>query len=253
MLNKTVGFQFLNASAWNDNNGAIDSMADMPLRHATSSTWPCTPSASAAWYTKILRPATWASPTWPSPLWWMALSYLAFPRILFAWGMDRMGPKWFTDINPRWASPVKNYILCFVLGEALLVLYYTLLHEHDAEHHRHRHAGDLGVHPHGDRRPALPLRRSGPRASGIRRRTRRGSSSACRSWSGAPLVDLVYLGILLYYFIFNAAAKQFTGPSTSSCSSACGCSASSGTSSGSSRSKASPASTSRRHLRRAAA
>ena len=49
-------------------------------------------------------------------LWWIALSYLAFPRILFAWGMDRMGPKWFTDINPRFASPVKNHILCFVLG-----------------------------------------------------------------------------------------------------------------------------------------
>src|SRR5665811_2107585 len=60
-------------------------------------------------------------------VWWVALSYLAFPRILFAWGMDRMGPKWFTDINPRWASPVKNYVVCFVLGEALLILYYTLL------------------------------------------------------------------------------------------------------------------------------
>ena len=34
-------------------------------------------------------------------LWWLALSYLAFPRIIFAWGMDRMGPKWFTDVNPR--------------------------------------------------------------------------------------------------------------------------------------------------------
>ena len=60
-------------------------------------------------------------------VWWLALSYLAFPRILFAWGMDRMGPKWFTDINPRFASPVKNHILCLVLGQALLVLYYTLL------------------------------------------------------------------------------------------------------------------------------
>ena len=46
-------------------------------------------------------------------LWWVALSYLAFPRIIFAWGMDRMGPKWFTDVNARFASPVKNYILGF--------------------------------------------------------------------------------------------------------------------------------------------
>ena len=56
-------------------------------------------------------------------LWLVTLSYLAFPRILFAWGMDRMGPKWFTDINPRFASPVKNHILCLVLGEALITLY----------------------------------------------------------------------------------------------------------------------------------
>ena len=56
-------------------------------------------------------------------VWWLALSYLAFPRILFAWGMDRMGPKWFTDINPRYASPVKNHILCLVLSEVLLVIY----------------------------------------------------------------------------------------------------------------------------------
>jgi APA family basic amino acid/polyamine antiporter len=37
--------------------------------------------------------------------------------------MDRMGPKWFTDVNARFASPVKNYILGFVLGEALIALY----------------------------------------------------------------------------------------------------------------------------------
>jgi len=49
------------------------------------------------------------------------MSYLAFPRILFAWGMDRVGPKWFTDINYKTATPVKNMILLFVLGEILLV------------------------------------------------------------------------------------------------------------------------------------
>ena len=47
-------------------------------------------------------------------------------------------------------------------------------------------------------------------------------SSPYKTWKflGMPVVvwgavvDLVYLGILLYYFIFNSAAKQFTGPST---------------------------------------
>ena len=62
-------------------------------------------------------------------LWWVALSYLAFPRIIFAWGMDRMGPKWFTDVNARFASPVKNYILGFFLAEILIALYVFWLNE----------------------------------------------------------------------------------------------------------------------------
>jgi amino acid transporter len=37
--------------------------------------------------------------------------------------MDRMGPKWFADIDYRWASPVKNHILCFILGEIGIALY----------------------------------------------------------------------------------------------------------------------------------
>jgi amino acid transporter len=55
--------------------------------------------------------------------WWVSLSHMAFPRILFAWGMDRMGPKWFADINPRWATPVKNLILGFILGEIGIAIY----------------------------------------------------------------------------------------------------------------------------------
>jgi amino acid transporter len=61
-------------------------------------------------------------------LWWVTLSYLAFPRILFAWGMDRMGPRWFTDVHPRWATPVWNYLVCFVLAEIGIVLY-TIIQE----------------------------------------------------------------------------------------------------------------------------
>jgi APA family basic amino acid/polyamine antiporter len=56
-------------------------------------------------------------------IWYVALSYLAFPRILFAWGMDRMGPKWFADIDYRWGTPVKNHILCFILGEIGIAIY----------------------------------------------------------------------------------------------------------------------------------
>jgi len=85
----------------------------------------------SAW-TKVL--AAWMGLSYVAfTFWWIALSYLAFPRVLFAWGMGPLGPKWFTDINPRFASPVKNHILCFVIGEGLLVAYYALADQRPAE------------------------------------------------------------------------------------------------------------------------
>ena len=155
VLNKTVGYTFLNAAAWNDQNGPIEGFA-MPFGSNFIDLAVYT-FGTATWYTKLLAGYMGFSYV-AFTLWWIALSYLAFPRILFAWGMDRMGPKWFTDISPRWASPVKNYIVCFVLGEALLDPLLHAAHRRHAEHHRHRLPGDLGVHPHGDRRAALPLR-----------------------------------------------------------------------------------------------
>jgi amino acid transporter len=145
-------------------------------------------------------------------LWWIALSYLAFPRILFAWGMDRMGPKWFTDINPRFASPVKNHILCFVMGEGLLALYYGVLTN------QMQNVILTGMQVTSVFIPTAIAALLFPymkRAKGV------WDSSPYKTWRflGLPvivwgaLVDLVYLGILLYYFIFNSAAKQFTGPS----------------------------------------
>ena len=141
-------------------------------------------------------------------VWWLALSYLAFPRILFAWGMDRMGPKWFTDINPRFASPVKNHILCLVLGEGLLVLYYAWLTD------QMQNIIVTGMQitsvfmPTAIAALLFPyMRRAGasgtvavqdvavPRAAGRRLGRAR---------------HFVYLAILLYYFIFKEAVQQFT-------------------------------------------
>ncbi len=165
VLNKTVGYQFLNASAWNDQNGPIEGF-NMPYGSNFIDLAVYTIGTAASWYTKVLAGYMGLSYV-AFTLWWLALSYLAFPRILFAWGMDRMGPKWFTDINPRWASPVKNYVVCFVLGEALLVLYYTLAHQPAAEHPGDRLPGHVGVHPDGDRRAALPVREAGQGRVGL--------------------------------------------------------------------------------------
>ena len=215
VLYRVVGFQFLSATAWNDQNGPISAM-HMPFTTANSSGSNFIDLAvyslgfTATWQ-KIVAGYMGLSYV-AFTLWWIALSYLAFPRILFAWGMDRMGPKWFTDINPRFASPVKNHILCFVLGEGLLALYYGVLTN------QMQNVILTGMQVTSVFIPTAIAALLFPymkRAKGV------WDSSPYKTWRflGLPvivwgaLVDLVYLGILLYYFIFNSAAKQFTGPS----------------------------------------
>jgi amino acid transporter len=53
----------------------------------------------------------------------MPISYIAFSRAAFAWGMDRLGPMWFTDVNPKYHSPVKNNILMLAMSEVGIAIY----------------------------------------------------------------------------------------------------------------------------------
>jgi APA family basic amino acid/polyamine antiporter len=117
VLYRTVGFQFLSATAFVDETlgGELAGYALPWSPHFVG-------LAAVITQNPILVILMGGSFVLFS-LWWVALSYLAFPRILFAWGMDRMGPRWFTDINPKYASPVKNHILCFILGEIGILLY----------------------------------------------------------------------------------------------------------------------------------
>ena len=115
-LYRTVGFEFLSATAWLDNLG--EGLAGYTLPWSTHFV-----GLAAVITQNRLAVFMMALSFILFNLWWVALSYLAFPRILFAWGMDRMGPKWFADIDYRWASPVKNHILCFILGEIGIALY----------------------------------------------------------------------------------------------------------------------------------
>jgi basic amino acid/polyamine antiporter, APA family len=113
-LYRLVDFNFLSATAWVDQNG-LDGL-----------NLPWSPNfvgiAAIVMHSGIMK-FLMALSFLLFTLWWIALSYLAFPRIIFAWGMDRMGPKWFTDVNARFASPVKNYILGFFIAEGLIALY----------------------------------------------------------------------------------------------------------------------------------
>ena len=144
--------------------------------------------------------------------WYLALSYMAFPRIIFAWGMDRMGPKWFTSVNPRWASPVKNYILCFVLCQAAIALYTFWIGSYMQGL---TITGMEIVSVWGITTIAALVFPYVKRARGI------WDSSPYRTWKflGIPLVSwgaavsLVYLAILFYFLIFTEEMRDSNGQS----------------------------------------
>ena len=145
-------------------------------------------------------------------IWWVALSYLAFPRIIFAWGMDRMGPKWFTDVNPRWASPVKNHILCFGLGEIGILLYCIVI----PNSMQGLTVTGLEIFSvFGVTAVAALIFPYSKKARGI------WEASPYRTWKilGIPVVtigaavDLIYLGILAWFFFVMPASRDFTSSS----------------------------------------
>ena len=205
----SIGFQFLSASGYADQNG-IDAIGKLPWStHFVGLAAVMAGTSSIGKILSFIGGLSYVAFT----LWWLALSYLAFPRILFAWGMDRMGPKWFTDVSPRYASPVKNHVLCLVLGELLLTVYFF------AAHNTMQNITVTGMQitsVFAVTALAAMLFPYSKKAKGI------WESSPYRTWKflGIPVVtwggaiDLIYLAILLYYFIAKKAAGSFTLMST---------------------------------------
>lgn len=192
VLYRTVGFEFLSATAWMDNSGEVLAGYNFP--------WSTHFVGLAAVITQNkIAVFLMALSFMLFNLWWVALSYLAFPRILFAWGMDRMGPKWFADIDFRWASPVKNHLLCFILGEIGIALYAFRGNPMEGL----SVTGLEIVSVFGVTAIAAAVFPFSKRAKQI------WESSPYRSWKifGIPVVtigaffNLIYLAILFYFFI----------------------------------------------------
>jgi sterol desaturase/sphingolipid hydroxylase (fatty acid hydroxylase superfamily) len=114
--------------------------------------------------------------------------------------MDRMGPKMFADIDYRWASPVKNHILCFILGEIGIALYAF----RGSPMEGLSVTGMEIVSVFGITAIAAAYFPFSKRARQI------WDSSPYKSWNilGIPvvtigaIVNLIYLAILFYFFIF---------------------------------------------------
>jgi len=192
VLYRSVGFEFLSATAWVDNSG--EALAGY--------TFPWAPNFVGLAAVINHNPFVvfmMAMSFIVFNLWWVALSYLAFPRILFAWGMDRMGPKWFADIDYRWASPVKNHILCFVLGEIGILLYTIFQNQMSGL----SVTGLEIVSVFGVTAVAAAIFPFSKKAKNI------WDSSPYKKWNilGIPVVtiggavNLIYLAILFYFFI----------------------------------------------------
>ena len=191
-LYRTVGFEFLSATAWVDNLG--EGLAGYTLPWAPNFVG-LAAVINQNWFVVFMMAMSFIV----FNLWWVALSYLAFPRILFAWGMDRMGPKWFADIDYRWASPVKNHILCFILGE-IGILLYTIFQDQMSGLSV---TGLEIVSVFGVTAFAAMIFPFSKRAKGI------WDSSPYKKWNilGVPVVtiggfvNIIYLAILFYFFI----------------------------------------------------
>jgi APA family basic amino acid/polyamine antiporter len=199
VLYRVVGFSFLSATAWVDYNG----LEGYTVPWSTSYV-----GLAAMLTTNKLLLIMMAGSFILFNIWYVALSYLAFPRILFAWGMDRMGPKWFTDIDYRWATPVKNHILCFVLGEIGIALYSF----------RGNPMEGLAitalevVSVFGVTAIAATIFPYVKKVGNI------WESSPYKTWKflGIPavtiggIVNLIYLGILFYFYVFMPGFESYT-------------------------------------------
>ncbi len=200
-LYRIMDFQFLSAAAWVDNNEGIEGYTLPWSTHFVGLARVINDNGVIS----FIMAASFIA----FALWWVALSYLAFPRILFAWGMDRMGPKWFTDINPRFASPVKNHVLCFILGEIGIALYVFWT---DSPMAGLTVTGLEVVTVFGVTGLSALLFPYVKRARGV------WEASPYRNWKllGIPVVtigavvNMIYLSILFYFFFVMPDLRSFT-------------------------------------------
>jgi basic amino acid/polyamine antiporter, APA family len=112
-----VDFDFLRAAAYQDFTGAVEGY-NLPY---SSSYMSLTYVASGGnWFVGVTSSVTFMV----NNIWMLTVSILIIQRAFFAWGMDRMGPRWFTNVSARRGAPVQMYILATVISMVLMVAYW---------------------------------------------------------------------------------------------------------------------------------
>jgi APA family basic amino acid/polyamine antiporter len=143
----------------------------------------------------------------------ITVDVLLLPRAMFAWGMDRMGPKWFTDISARWGTPVKTMAFLTVVQIVLIVAYELWF---SSQLTGLVAAGMQLVSVFGITAISAILFAYRKKVRGI------WDASPYKNWkiAGVPLITiagLVYLAfivILLYYAFFDPQTRDINGTKT---------------------------------------
>ncbi len=112
-------FSFLRATAFQDFNGTVEGYK-MPFAPSYMSL-----AFIASGGSTIVAFATSIS-FMVTMLWLEGVELIVAQRILFAWGMDRMGPRWFTSVSARFGTPAGMYLFIYVIVAFLIVGYWYL-------------------------------------------------------------------------------------------------------------------------------
>lgn len=115
-FSRMVNFNFLSSTAYNNLNGGVKGY-NFPF---STSFMDLTFIASGFnRVVGVLLSLTWILTT----LAMLCVIVVMLQRVLFAWGMDRMGPKFFSEISARFASPIKMYALVCGVSAVLEIAY----------------------------------------------------------------------------------------------------------------------------------
>jgi amino acid transporter len=198
-----VDFNFLSAAAHNDLFGGTKGY-NMP--YSTSYMTLSWLASGSNWVIAVIAAGTFLL----TSFWLVVVDLMLVPRAMFAWGMDRMGPKWFTDIHPRWATPLKLYALIAGVQIVLTIAYELWLSSQLT-----------GLVAAGMQLVSVFLITG---ISGILfayRKKVRGiwESSPYRNWKlfGIPLITIaavvyvVYILVLLYFAFIDSKTRDLTG------------------------------------------
>jgi len=118
-LGRIMDFAFLRAAAFQDFNGSVEGYALPYPPHVMSLAYV---ASGASPIIALVASLTFAI----TMVWLCGVELIVIQRGMFAWGMDRMGPKWFTSINARTASPIGMYLFAAAISVFLIAGYWYL-------------------------------------------------------------------------------------------------------------------------------